>query len=80
MRSARTPATKLEHKDGTMFEKRLKKIAGRSHSSRESDKMAEYISRQAGIMEQGGWTRQATDLRKWASELRGRTSENAFRC
>jgi hypothetical protein len=32
--------------------------------------VADYFDKQAGILQQGGWTEHAANLRKWASELR----------
>jgi hypothetical protein len=42
------------------------------------DDFALYVQKQASTMAQGGWTKEATDLRKWVSELRGKTPPLPF--
>jgi hypothetical protein len=39
---------------------------------------AEHIERQANTLAEFGWDHAATHLRKWASELRGRTTRSDY--
>jgi hypothetical protein len=39
---------------------------------------AVQIEEQANTLAQGGWTHEATHLRKWASELRGKSVKGEY--
>lgn len=51
-----------------------------AHSARdkknpvEFDRFAEDVEKHANIMQQAGWVQDATNLRKWARELRDRST------
>ena len=44
-----------------------------------SDDFAASIQKQADTMAQAGWTKEASSLRQWAMELKGKISEKGSR-
>ncbi len=61
-----------------MAEGHYPKLVGMPLKSDSSDPkdVAEYIEKQAGILQEGGWIDAAANLRKWASELRQKPVEH----